>query len=75
MRIVIAALVVLSLSAGLVVYGAPRILGIATGYTAKQLCYTHFVAELPDQFVWDYDVFPRMEVMGAAQKSVDLCGR
>ena len=64
MRIVIAALVVLSLSAGLVVYGAPRILGIATGYTAKQLCSTHFVAELPDQFVWDYDVFPRMEVMG-----------
>ena len=64
MRIVITALAVFSLIAGLVMYGAPRILGIATGYTAKQLCSTHFVAELPDQFVWDYDVFPRMEVMG-----------
>ena len=64
MRIVITALAVFSMIAGLVMYGAPRILGIATGYTAKQLCSTHFVAELPDQFVWDYDVFPRMEVMG-----------
>jgi CubicO group peptidase (beta-lactamase class C family) len=64
MRIVTAALVVLSLVVGIIVYGAPRLLGIATGYTAKQLCSTHFVAELPDQFVWDNDVFPRMEVMG-----------
>ena len=43
---------------------SPMILGIATGYTAKQLCSTHFVAELPDDFIWDKDVYPRMEVMG-----------
>ena len=43
---------------------SPMILGIATGYTAKQLCSTHFVAELPDDFIWDKDVSLRMAVMG-----------
>ena len=46
---------------------SPMLLGIATGYTAKQLCSTHFVAELPDDFIWTKDVYPRMQVMGPAR--------
>lgn len=60
--VVISALVVVVLLLG--INAAPMMLGIATGYTAKQLCSTHFVSELPDQFIWDTDVYPRMELMG-----------
>ena len=39
---------------------------IATGYSAKQLCSGIFVAGLPEEFILERDIEPRMAVLGPA---------
>jgi len=39
---------------------------IATGYSAKQLCSGMFVAGLPEEFILETDIEPRMAVLGPA---------
>ena len=39
---------------------------VAVGYSAKQLCSGVFVAGLPDSFVIDTDIRPRMAILGPA---------
>ncbi|MBE9540574.1 MAG: serine hydrolase [Proteobacteria bacterium] len=40
---------------------------IATGYSSKQLCSGMFVAGLPEKFVLETDINPRMAILGPAQ--------
>ncbi len=39
---------------------------IATGYSAKQLCSGIFVAGLPEKFILERDIEPRMAILGPA---------
>ena len=39
---------------------------IATGYSAKQLCSGMFVAGLPEDFILERDIMPRMAILGPA---------
>jgi len=60
----------LLLWAGLFVRGG---LQIVAGYSAKQMCSGVFVAGLPQSFVWDVDVMPRMRAaIGPAHSWLDI---
>jgi len=45
---------------------------IATGYSAKQLCSGVYVAGLPENFVMERDIHPRMSILGAALALLQL---
>lgn len=45
---------------------------IAVGYSAKQLCSGVFVAGLPEAFVADKDILPRMATLGPARDYLEL---
>lgn len=45
---------------------------VAVGYSAKQLCSGVFVAGLPESFVIDRDILPRMAMLGPARRFLRL---
>ena len=45
---------------------------VAVGYSAKQLCSGVFVAGLPEKFVIDTDIYPRMAILGPALPFLQL---
>ncbi len=45
---------------------------IATGYSAKQLCSGVFVAGLPEEFVVETDINPRMAILGPMLSLLDM---
>ena len=47
-------------------------LQVGVGYSAKQLCSAVFVAGLPDRFVIQRDIEPRMAVLGPLSGALDL---
>ena len=44
---------------------------IGAGYAAKQICSGVFVARLPEQFVVDTDVLPRLATVGPLAQLLD----
>ena len=67
--ILIIALVALLVTAAVVIRGA---VGVALGYSAKQLCSGVFVAGLPADFIESTDIAPRMALLGPALGSLNL---
>jgi CubicO group peptidase (beta-lactamase class C family) len=45
---------------------------VAVGYSAKQLCSAVFVAGLPESFVSETDILPRMATLGPARDYLEL---
>ncbi|MFK7830086.1 MAG: serine hydrolase domain-containing protein [Congregibacter sp.] len=54
------------------VFLAPDALLVAAGYGAKQLCSGVFVAGLPQSFVVQRDIRPRLSLLGPALAALDL---
>ncbi|MEM8493159.1 MAG: serine hydrolase [Pseudomonadota bacterium] len=52
-------------------YGREAV-AVATGYSAKQLCSGVFVSRLPEDFIIERDILPRMAVMGPALPLLEL---
>ncbi|MDP5052426.1 MAG: serine hydrolase, partial [Congregibacter sp.] len=46
------------------VWTARAAMQVAVGYSAKQLCSGVFVSGLPEDFIQDLDIFPRMAILG-----------
>ncbi|MBA6413480.1 serine hydrolase [Parahaliea sp. F7430] len=44
------------------------VLEIATGYTAKQYCSGLQISAMPQEFIWQYDIAPRMAALGPLRR-------
>ena len=44
------------------------VLEIATGYTAKQYCSGLHISAMPQEFIWQHDIAPRMAALGPLRR-------
>ena len=70
LRIVVVLLFVSLLAAGALTLRSA--VGVALGYSAKQLCSGVFISGLPAEFTERLDILPRMAILGPALDSLVL---